>query len=115
MDQTERERLAKKIHKEIDEDGSEINVAYIEKILEKDTVGLLLWIQDKLGNLSRPYVETVHLAQCYEQSANANTIGTLDLGTRILVSNFKTIVFILHEIQARIRAIDSPSDKQQLR
>lgn len=114
MDQTEQEQLAKRIREEIDERGSEANPAYLEEVLRANIVGLLRHVQEDLQAISRPFAETVYNAQRYEELPDGNTRGTLDLGTRILISHLKKDVFILHEIQARICALDVQQEKQQL-
>lgn len=94
--------LAERVRKEL---GEEVNPAYIEVLLKKNITELFLWMHDNLQATEPTVLEAVLVSQKYEDSGKESSESTLLLGTRILESRFRIILFILKEIKSRIEAV----------
>lgn len=94
--------FAEKVKREICE---EINPAYVEKLLSKDTAELLLWILGNSQDMEPTILETFHHYLVQRDSGNEFAADSFKLGLKILKNNFRLVLFVLQEIKSRADAI----------
>lgn len=89
-----------------EEELGTMNPLYVESILEKDTVALLLWMEEKLKDLGPTVHETVRHAERERDAGGTYDKGPLRLGFKMLESDFRLLSLIVKEMQSRLKAID---------
>lgn len=105
------ESLAERIRKEL---GEEVNPAYIEMLLKKNITELFSWMHGNLQFTEPTVLEAVRVSKKYEDSGKESSESTLLLGTRILESRFRIILFVLKEIKSRIEAVRASPVRPEL-
>ena len=91
--------LEERVREEI---GTEANPLNIEGILQRDNQGLLEWLLDQSQTFAN---QTVPESLLYVNDESKKT--TLELGTRIMMTDLRAMLFVLSELRARINAVDA--------
>lgn len=90
-----------------DEVGSEANPAYLEQILGRNNRGLLEWLLDQSHTLAN---QTVPESLAYADDESRRP--TLELGTRIMTTDLRQMLFVVGELRARLTALAPKSSPE---